>query len=357
MTRNGHRRRPSEGYGQTHLRDSFENTDVTDGNPLGLEDLPPPERPKPWRWFGLFAFVLISLAMLATVLVITVAKDKKTSFLEAEEKRLQASVFGRVKVLQTWLEGQLSTSRRLTDSHVFRLFVTDLTLQRPGSPLPRSLQDQRPYFRQLMADFARQNDLVRAAVIRDDGTTLLSSSGPPLPVVSLLRQFEEAEPGRGILLSPIRRQGDRNGPIVVDAMMTFPKAQTENETVRNPSAALVMTLPIGPILEDVLSNELAAPDREKIILLQRRNNAVEQIRMTQEGIELTNDLPIDLPVPGRSATFDRRDDGAPVYSLGEPVEGIPLDALITRSTPEPHCLLYMTSSKSPPASPCSPLSH
>ena len=296
---------------------------ATDGNPLGLEDLQPPLKLKPWRWFGLFAFVLIALAMLATALVATVAADKKTSLLSAEEKRLRESVMGRVKVLQTWLEAQTSTSRRLTDSHVFRLFVTDLTLQPPGSPLPRSLQDQRPYFRQLMADFARQNDLLRAAVIRVDGSTLLSSSGPPLPVAGLMRQFKDEAHDQTIVVSPIRTLGDRDGPVVVDAMIAFPKAQTEIGLESTPSAILVMTLPIGPILEDVLANRLSTLDREGITLLQMRDEVIERIQMTSEGIEIGRDQSAEIPAPGSSAAFQSRDHGTPVYSLGEPVVGVP----------------------------------
>ncbi len=323
MIRNGHQQRPKQECGQTFRRHSTEKAGATAGNPLGLEDLPSPEAPKPWRWLGLFVFVLISLAMLATVFVVTVAEDRKTSHLQAEEKRLRESVHGRIGVLRTWLEGQLSASKRLTDSHVFRLFVADLTLQEPTSPLPRSLQDQRPYFQQLMADFARQNGLVRAAVIRNDGASLLSSSGPPLPIASLLQQHEQAEPGRNFQLSPIRQASDLDGQFVVDAIIAFPKVQAKTDVVLEPSAILVLTLPIEQILEDVLSNPLAAADHEEIILAQQRNAVVERLRMTPEGVALATGQSFDALHPGQALSFSRRGDDAPVYALGAPVEGVP----------------------------------
>ncbi len=323
MIRSGFQRRLNEESGQTNRRNNTERARTTAGNPLGLEDLPSPEPPEPWRWLGLFAFVLITLAMLATVFVVTVAEDKKMSLLQAEEKRLQESVLGRIKVLQTWLEGQFSASKRLIDSHVFRLFITDLTLQKPTSPLPRSLQDQRPYFQQLMADFARQNGLVRAAVLRDDGTNLLSSSGPPLPIASLLQRLEKVEPGQDLQLSPIRQIGDQDGPFVVDAVIAFPRVQAERGVALKPSAILVLTLPIGPILENVLSNQLAVPDQEEITLLQQRNAVVERLRITQEGIVIETAAPIDSLQPGHRVTFGRRGDDTPKYSLGESVEGVP----------------------------------
>lgn len=323
MIQNGQRRRSVKESGQAHRRHDTENIRTTDGNPLGLEDLPSPKPLKPWRWFGLFTFVLITLAMLGTALVATVASDKKTSLLRAEEKRLRESVLGRTRVLQTWLNGQLLVSKRLTDSHVFRLFVADLAHQEPISPLPRSLQDQRPYFRQLMADFARQNGLVRTAVLRGDGVTLLSSSGPPLPIASLLQQLKDAEPGQVFLISPIRQLGERDEAFVVDAIIAFPEAQAESEAAPNPSAFLVLTLPIGQILGDVLSNQLAVPDQEEIALIQQRNATIERIRLTLGGIVSSTDRPIDALHPGRALSFGRRNDETPVYSLAEPVDGVP----------------------------------
>ena len=283
MERSGRQQRTDQDDGQWHPGQDLEAANVTDDNPLGLEDMPSPSAPKPWRWLGLCAFVLMSTAMLATALTYTAARDKKASLLEAEEKRLQQSVLGRIDVLRTWLDGQRSASRRLTDSHVFRLFVSDLALQESTSPLPRSLQDQRPYFRQLMADFARQNGLIRATVLREDGTVLLSSPGPALSVDGLLGQVEDAGVGWHSLLSPIRRIENQEATLVVDALVPLPPAQTEGDGAKGPSAFLVTTLPIERILEETLSNNIADPDHEELSLLQQRGDAIDRFLMTGEG--------------------------------------------------------------------------
>lgn len=323
MERSGRQQRADQKDGQRHRRQSLDAASAADDNPLGLEDLPSPPGPRPWRWLGLFAFVLMAMAMLATALMVTAARDKRASLLEAEEKRLQQSVLGRIEVLQTWLEGQRSAGRRLTDSHVFRLFITDLALQEPTSPLPRSLQDQRPYFRQLMADFARQNNLIRATVLREDGTTLLSSPGPALSVTRLLRRIEDSDAGWSLLLSPVRRIADRDGTLVVDATVPLPKAQAESELVEGPSAFLVMTLPIDRILEEILSNNIVDPDHERITLRQQRGDVIDRIWMTREGIGLAPDQPSNGMQTGMPAAFARRGDVAPIFSLGEPVPGVP----------------------------------
>ncbi|MEZ5934334.1 MAG: HD domain-containing phosphohydrolase [Alphaproteobacteria bacterium] len=297
--------------------------DATDGNPLGLGELSSPSSPKPLQWLGMFAVALIALSMVAAFAVVTIARDKKASRLYAEENRLQESVLGRIDILQTWLEGQISASRRLTESRVFRLFIADLVVQDLTLPLPPSLRDQRPYFRQVMADFARQNDLVRAAILRDDGAVLLSSPGPALAVNELLRRRDETEARDRIRLSPIRQVGDGDWRFVVDALLAFPEAQTEGGATSPTRAFLALTLPIEAILEKTLSNKLADHQRERIVLLQRRGDLVDRLQMTRKGVELSTVARSDDISPGTSIAFARRDDEFPIYALGEPVGDLP----------------------------------
>jgi len=139
---------------------------TTDANPLGLKDLPFPAAPNPWHWIGGGTIVVLAISIVAAILVMTAARDKEQTLLQAEERRLQESVHSRVNLLRTWLDAQQMASRRLSKSQVFRLFVTDLAAQEAPAPLPRPLQDQRPYFRQLLGDFVEQNGLMRATVRR-----------------------------------------------------------------------------------------------------------------------------------------------------------------------------------------------
>ncbi len=305
---------------RTHL--GLPPAETTDGNPLGVEDLPPLSSPKRLRWLGLFAFILIAMGMAATLTVATIAKEKKSSLLHAEEKRLQQSVLGRVNVLKTWLEGQRSTSRRLTDSHVLRLFITDLTRQNLALPLPRSLRDQQPYFQQLMADFSRQHNLVRTTVLREDGAILMSSPGPALPVVDMLKQLHGMKADQEYLLSPIRRLEDQDGRLVVDATILFPKAQAEAEISGTSQAYLVLTLPVRPILERVLTSQNVDPESERIALFQEHNDAIDQLWMTAEGIELVSGSGAEDVITGKSIAFGRRDGDPPVYAMGEPINEI-----------------------------------
>lgn len=305
--------------GQTYRPNT---TGVSHANPLGLPELSLPEPRQPWRWVGLFAFVLISMAMLATVIVVTASRDKKASLLQAEQDRLQESVFGRVKVLETWLEGQRAVSRRLTESHVFRLFITDVGAKDLHLPLPRSLQDQRPYFQQLLTDYAEQNTLVRATVLRDDGAILLSSPGPALPIANLLRMAGEAKPGWRVLYSPIRHREEPEGGFVIDAMVTIPEPQAEHEFGQSASAYLVSTLDISPILETVLANKRPSSAGEEIAIFQHSGDAVDKIWATTEGLQLAAEtVPAGIG-PDISFPFERRNSDRPVYSISKTINDV-----------------------------------
>ena len=262
------------------------------------------------------------MSMLATMAVVTIAKDKKATLLQAEKNRLLESVSGRVSVLETWLDGQRSLGKRLTNSHVFRLFVTDLSAQDLRRPLPRSIQDQRPYFHQLIADVADQSDLVRVTVLRGDGAILLSSPGPKLDTASLLEEAKEVSGGRHILYSPIRSVGQEQSQVVIDAMMAIPRAQQEDDVDDEPPAYLVLTLNARPIIETTLAQKLAAPENEEIALFQRRGELVDKIRMGSGEIEMTTGKTSSEIEPGLPIAFGHRRGPFSVYSVGDVVDGV-----------------------------------
>lgn len=292
--------------------------DATDANPLGLAAPPAPSSPKPTRWFALGAVFVLALGMLAIFAVLALARDKKESILNAEQKRVQEAVLGRISILETWLDAQSSASRRLTDSHVFRLFVADLALHDRTLPLPPSIRDQQPYFRQLITDFAKRNGLARAAILREDGTILLSSPGPALAVPDLLRQRPETVAKGRLRLSEIRRLGERDGQLVVDAITDVPPAQAEAGASPAPRVLLAMTLPIDQTLRKILASTATDPSHETLSLLQWRGDDIERFRVAGDVLELsTLPLPEGLPA-GENIPFKPRLEDVAVYSLGKP---------------------------------------
>jgi len=296
---------------------------TTDANPLGLKDLPFPAAPNPWHWIGGGTIVVLAISIVAAILVMTAARDKEQTLLQAEERRLQESVHSRVNLLRTWLDAQQMASRRLSKSQVFRLFVTDLAAQEAPAPLPRPLQDQRPYFRQLLGDFVEQNGLMRATVLREDGSVLLSTPGPTLTVSTLLAQLESAAPGWTILPLPIRALDDGEWSFAIDIVIPLSPIQSQTGTAEKSSTFLVLTSPIDVIAADLLSDAEAEIDGETVALLQWRDNSIQQFDFSTGILDQRADVSLLEARPGTPIKFSRFDADGSLFATAAPLPGTP----------------------------------
>lgn len=304
------------------MRDELTVADIGNDH-LGLDKVEPPASPSCKQWVSFGLFILISVAMIATGLVVTVASEKKTSTVAAEQARLEESVKGRGQVLSTWVESRIQISRRLTESGLVRLFVSDLALNPVGHLLPRPLLDQRPYFQTLMADFAKQNDLVRAAIIDEHGRLLLSSSGPPLDIDTVLASVSKASVGWKSMVLPIRVDGGNGNRLVVDILVPLPRAQVTNEISTNDAAILIQTLAVDSLLNSLLRVSPQRKGTEKVYIVQERAGAFELISLETTGLEAVSPLRNEGRFSGQEFEFGRWSiaEGQSHYSLGEPVLG------------------------------------
>jgi HD-GYP domain-containing protein (c-di-GMP phosphodiesterase class II) len=295
-----------------------------DASLLGLDEIAPPAAPGRKQWAGLGLFVLMAVAMIATGLVVTAASDKKTSTLDAERARLEQSAAGRSEVLRTWIDSRLLAGRRLTDSHLVRLFVSDMALHPPGAPLPRSVLDQLPYFQALMADFARQNDLVRAAVLEQTGRILQSSPGAAMNVAAMLGQMSDEPAGWKHIVSPVRTVDQKGESFVIDVLLPFPKVQAADADGGHGGTALALTFPANDILGKILSLPEPAASTESLHLIQHHDLRSEMISLDHGGLQAAPLPALDDLAPGQRLDFGRRSIAVDQvrYALGEPVAGV-----------------------------------
>ncbi|MGI9437311.1 MAG: HD domain-containing phosphohydrolase, partial [Geminicoccaceae bacterium] len=222
------------------------------------------------------------------------------------------------------IQGKLSASRRLTESELVRLFVTDVDLFPAGKPLPRSIRDQRPYFQQLMADFTKQHELARSAIINRDGRVLLSSPGSTLRMKHLLSEARMAPAGWQELILPVRAEGEANEQLVIDLVAPMPKVQSAGDQTGTDAFLLVLTVPVSKILQDLLKLPDSAKGIEALHLLQQAGDEVQHIGIKAGALQLVADGSIDEVIPGESMAFRRRAASGelPTYALGEPVQGV-----------------------------------
>ena len=258
---------------------------ATDANPLGLDDPPFPVAPKPWRWIRNCLLVVLSISVLASALVMTETRNRKQLLAQAEEKRLQASVQSRISLLQAWLDAQQTASKRLSDSEVFRLFVADLAFLEDPTRLSRSLQEQWPYFHQLIGDFARQNGLLRATVIRQDGVVLLSTEGPKLAIPTILSELRSAPPGWSMLPLPIRRLDEGRSTFAIDILIPLPPVQSDHAAAETGSTFLILTSPVETFAETLLAETKVDASSEIVALLQWQDDRAHTFTFSTGGIE------------------------------------------------------------------------
>ncbi len=289
----------------------FEESDfpLDDANayPFGPDGIETPTPPSPKQWVNIGLFVLMLIAMVATGLVVTASSEKKTSTLNANFARLEESASGRNKVLSAWIDSWVLASRRLTDSDLVRLFASDMALNPVGTPLPRSLLDQRPYFQALMAEFAEQNNLIRATVIDENGRLLLGSSGPTVDVANVINKVSEAPDGWENIILPIRPIAENSDELVIDVLVPMPRVQATGVTANNNVAILIQTIPAQGVLTDLLAISPASDQSEKVYLLQEGSDHLERISLPRSGIAelrpIQRDQSLFEQTPGSDRSF------------------------------------------------------
>jgi PAS domain S-box-containing protein len=294
-----------------------------DAYPFGPDGLEKPASLSHKQWINIGIFVLMLITMIATGLVVTAVDEKKTSTLAALKARLDESISGRREILHHWIDSRVQASRRLTGSELVRLFVSDIALNPAGIPLPRSLLDQRPYFQTLMADFAKQNDLVRAAVIDVNGRLLLGSSGPPLDIASILARVRKAEKEWQSIVLPIRPVTEDADQLVIDVLAPMPRVQTTGEGAGEKNAIFVQTVPATDVLIDLLAVSSTRKETEKIYLIQERDDILEQISPATSDATALKLTTIDRVPPKQELISGRlfMIDGQAHYAMGRPIQG------------------------------------
>ena len=291
---------------------------------FGSDEVERPAAPAGKQWVNIGLFVLMLIAMIATGLVVTAADERKTSTLADLGARLDESVSGRRALLLAWVESRVLASRRLTESELVRMFVSDIALTSAGTPLPRSLLDQRPYFQTLISEFAEQNGLMRAAIIDRRGRLLLGSSGPALDVAGVLAHASAASAGWTSIVLPIRPLAEHGDDLAIDVLVPMPAVQTTGRLANDSGTIFVQTIRAKDVLEDLMKVAPTRKESEKIYLIQERNDNQERISLAASDHAAFRLMQPSQALAEHALTASRPTivDGRLVYSLGKLVPNV-----------------------------------
>ena len=288
---------------------------------LSLAGIEAPTPPNHRQWISLGLFVLTAIAIIATGLVVTASSEKRSSTLVAEQIRLAQSVEGRKKLLEAWIDSHVMASRRLTQSDLVRLFVSDIASIPVGAPLPRTLLDQRPYFQTLIADFVEQNDLMRAAVIDGEGRLLLSSPGATLDIPSILKSVGKQPIGWQSAITSIRSFKRNQQNHIIDILVPLPKTQIDPQDSVEIATILVMTMSTDGIMNEVLAVPPSKIETEALYLVHQNQDHPLQIGLNGTGPNLVENAPLAEIIAGEELEFGPLvdADGQHHYALGKPI--------------------------------------
>ena len=143
-------------------------------------ELPPQSKPTAARRTLMAGLCLLALILAAAIVIPALLVADRRTTLESElDQRLRILAESRAQVLGAWLEGNSRVAAQISESELFRLFVTEVAMTggdlseliaRAQDPAGISVQSgevnplvlQLPYMKQLLTDFVRESDFLSA---------------------------------------------------------------------------------------------------------------------------------------------------------------------------------------------------
>jgi len=283
------------------------------------------------------------LLVIAIVVVIAVAVpalmiQAERSDLDSDlKRRLEILARGRAEVTDIWLDGITRPAARVAESELFRLFATEMDLsggnisdvaaggtggaEDPESPvgLGVPLAAQLPFMSQVLSDFVENAGFLDGYLVNRGGIAYVTSAGA--------RQIaaEQQALAKSVFESGESIYGPaRAGPagLVLDFYAPVFAAQSEpseGATV----GALLLTVPVGEKLGEVLVPSPLSEPGERLRLVQRAGNGLVWIA-PGEAPPLAVLENLTMPASGNLVPFAKRraiGGTAPVFSVGSPVSG------------------------------------
>ncbi|MEM7047756.1 MAG: HD domain-containing phosphohydrolase [Pseudomonadota bacterium] len=269
--------------------------------------------PKLW----LFAAIVLLVILSTVTTYLLHARQTAEAYVQIENRQ-QLIATSRSELIQAWIASLQTMTEPVVISGPFRLFVVEALT----SGEARTVAAQEPYMAEVLAQLVRQNRM-HASYVIGDGRVLLTSpeaADPGDRVFDLASQvIRSGSPATG----PVRTADD--GRLVIDVLR--PLNALENRQGQAPTvAALVLTAPISPVIEQSFARRENDPQGEVTMLLQHRN--VDQWRVATAaaadslkpiGAVVEANFPDQVGLAARNSLLG----GNPVLSVSVPIKDTP----------------------------------
>lgn len=224
---------------------------------------------------GIVVLVVILLAFFLTSRSIG---ERERQFNEDLSQRLEIFAQGRAGVIDAWLEGVMNTTRRVTDSDLFRLFATEAnTLEQAisgGAPnagdsrqLTTAFTEQLPLMTNVLKEFVQNSGFLHGRVVSRSGDVYISTDA----VIEMtahektlgMQAFETGAP----VMGPV--QAADQGLLLSLALPIFPPQAEPSQA--NVVSSLVLTFGVHGKIAQFLEPPALARRGERVRIVQQHD--------------------------------------------------------------------------------------
>ncbi len=280
----------------------------------------------------IFGGVVLAFCGVTALLCHTFYSAQKSDILAAQEERLKLNVSSLADNIRIWEESLAALAARVSESGQYRLFAQDLAnINSQDAKLLNDaeniesqdedvalLAEQIPMMRTQLQDFTSYNGLHDARIARASGSTLLSATPRPAPILeSQVAAVKVATNDNKTSYAPVRKA-------TTGMMLDFaaPILAEQQEAGAKPSAAFLVSINVTGQLANYLSRGAGQSQDMHSNLLQYNGKNWELLRS-----DSTQPIPDGLKIApdAKTISFARREavsGTGSVYSVGQRVNNL-----------------------------------
>ncbi len=280
----------------------------------------------------IFGGVVLAFCGVTALLCHTFYSAQKSDILAAQEERLKLNVSSLADNIRIWEESLASLAARVSESGQFSLFASDIaSMNAQDAKMLNDSEDaegkgedfallveQMPMMRTQLQDFTAYNGLHDARITKNTGSTLLSATPRPTPILeSQVTVIKNATNNNKTSYAPVRKS---TSGMMLD--FAAPILAEQQEIGAKPETAFLVSINITGQLANYLSRGSGQSQDMHSNLLQYNGKNWEVLRS-----DSTTPIPdaIKIAADAKTIPFERREavsGNGSVYSIGQRVNNL-----------------------------------
>lgn len=280
---------------------------------------------------GWVALVVISAAVVGGLAAHILVQNRTEQLVEETSSRVAMQAQGRAGVVAEWVNGLAHLADSIANAEMVRLYVAES----PAAAQPESNQPivsqaaavvaQKPYIEQWLKEFTSKNKLAGAYLVNLEGKILLGTGDKPDVLANTGQLAALVRQG----LPDVQPLSQTAGKVAMDMLRPI-RAMAVNDESGDPVGALLVRIPVGDKIAELLAATPLDQDGERTVLVQEMDGKAEIVGRTALAPLAAGSLKA-LEESLQNGTRVRLQhsplDGVGVFATLKPVMGTPLAVL------------------------------